>query len=127
MNYSIYFPNSCSCNSNQGIYGTNMWNINGNQPGNQYSCGHQQACNGCIDVVKGICVLYTGTNLVNTGINQNDDLNTILAKLDAIKALQDTKNTNLLAAINDLNARVNALETAEGIPGGGSHPPYTLI
>src|SRR5687767_1209062 len=103
MNYQIYFPNSCSCNSNQGIYGTNMWNVNGNTPGNQYSCGHQQACNGCIDVVKGICVLYTGSNLVNTGINQNDDLNTVLAKLDALFAIQAAKNTNILAALNDIN------------------------
>jgi hypothetical protein len=130
MNYSIYFPNSCGCNSNQGIYGTNMWNINGNTPGNQYSCGHQQACNGCIDTPKSVCVIYAGqgaVNLVNTGINVNDTLTTILQKLDAIKAIQDTKNTNLLAAINDLNTRVNALETDAGIPGGGSHTPYTLL
>jgi len=121
MNYSIYFPNSCSCNSNQGIYGTNMWNVNGNQPGNQYSCGHQQACNGCIDIIKDICTLYLGANLVNTGINTNDDLRVIFQKLDAIKAIQDTKNTNLLAAINDLNTRVNTLA------GGTPHPPYTLL
>ncbi len=122
MNYSIYFPNSCSCNSgNQGIYGTNMWNVNGNQPGNQYSCGHQQACNGCLDIIKDLCVLYQGANLVNTGINTNDDLRVILQKLDAIKAIQDTKNNNLLAAINDLNTRVNTLA------GGTPHPPYTLL
>jgi hypothetical protein len=121
MNYTIQFPGNCGCNgNNQGIYGTNMWNVNGNQPSNSSSCGHQQACNGCIDITKGVCVLYTGSNLTNTGINQNDDLNTILGKLDAIKAIQDTKNTNILAALNDINDRLNVLE-------GGSHAPYTLL
>lgn len=114
------FNPSCGCNS-QGIYGTNMWNINGNQPGNQYSCGHQQACNECIDVIKGICVLYTGSNLTNTGINQNDTLNTILSKLDVLQQTQATKNTNILAALNSINDRLNALES------GPDHAPYTLL
>lgn len=128
MNYALYFPNNCSCNSqNQGIYGTNMWNVNGNNPGNSTGCGHQQACNGCLDTPKGACVIYNGSNLVNTGINQNDTLNTILAKLDALFAIQATKNSNILAALNNLNTRVNALETAASIPGGGSHAPYTLL
>lgn len=118
--YNNNYPGNCGCTGKSGIYGTNMWNINGNQPGNQYSCGHQQACNGCIDVIKGICLLYTGTNLTNTGINQNDDFNTVIAKLDAIKAIQDTKNANILIALNDINDRLNALEI------GVDHPPYTL-
>lgn len=118
MNYS----SNCGCGgTNQGIYGTNLWNLNGNQPGNQYSCGHQQQCNGCIDVIKGICVLYTGQNLTSTGINQNDNLNLILQKLDALKAIQDTKNTNILTALNDINTRLNALES------GTDHTPYTLL
>ncbi len=120
MNYNINFPGHCGCNHNQGIYGTNMWNINGNQPGNQPGCGHQQACNGCVDVIKGICVLYTGSNLTNTGINQNDTLNTALAKLDALFAIQATKNNNILAALNDINSRINVIDS-------GSHAPYTLL
>jgi hypothetical protein len=127
MNYNITFPGYCGCGSQQGIYGTNMWNVNGNQPGNQTTCGHQQACNGCIDVIKGICVLYTGSNLTNTGINQNDTLNTILSKLDALFAIQATKNANILAALNDINDRLNVVETENGTPGGGSHAAYTLI
>ena len=120
MNYTIQFPNNCGCNYNQGVYGTNMWNINGNQPGNQVSCTHQQACNGCIDIIKDICILYLGSNLTNTGINQNDTLRTILQKLDALFAIQATKNTNILAALNDINSRLNVLE-------GSSHAPYTLL
>jgi hypothetical protein len=123
MNYSISFPGYCTCagNYNQGIYGTNMWNVNGNQPGNQTSCIPQSACNECLDIIKGLCVIYTGTNLTNTGINQNDTLNTILQKLDAIKQIQDTKNTNILAALNDINDRLNVLEP------GADHPPYSLL
>lgn len=132
MNYfNSYGSSDCGCNnSNQGIYGTNMWNVNGNQPGNQYSCSQQQACNGCIDVIKGICVLYTGTNLINTGINQNDDLNTIMGKIDAFKAILDTRSTTqdstqaitnrtILSILNDINNRLVALE-------GVAHIPYTL-
>ncbi len=121
MSYSIQFPGNCGCNNNQSIYGTNMWNVNGNQPSNSTSCNHQQACNGCIDIVKGLCVLYTGTNLTSLGINQNDDLNTIFSKLNALKVIQDTKNTNILAALNDVNTRLNALES------GADHIPYTLL
>lgn len=127
MNYAIYFPNNCGCNSSQGMYGTNMWNPNYMNPNTNNPCGHQQACNDCLDIIKGICVTYTGANLTNTGINQNDTLNALLVKLDALFAVQATKNDNILAALNDLNTRVNVLETDAGIPGGGVHPPYTLI
>lgn len=119
MGYSVNFNNNCGCNGNQGIYGTNMWNVNGNTttPG---PCNHQQACNGCIDIIKDICILYGGSNLTNTGINQNDTLRTILAKLDALFAIQATKNTNILAALNDINDRINVIDS-------GSHAPYTLL
>lgn len=121
MSYNFSLPGNCGCGSNnQSFYGTNMWNANSNNPGNQYSCGHQQACNGCIDVIKGICVLYTGSNLISLGINQNDDLNTILAKLNTAKSIQDIKNTNILAALNDINDRINVIDS-------GSHAPYTLL
>lgn len=120
MNYNFNLSGNCGCNSTSGMYGTNMWNVNGNTPGNQTSCGHQQACNGCIDVVKGICLLYTGVNKANTGINRNDDFDTVVAKLDAIKAIQDTKNANILAALNDINARINVIDS-------GTHAPYTLL
>jgi len=118
--YNHYHSHNCGCGCNQGIYGTNMYNVNGNIPGNNPSCGHQQACNGCIDVIKGVCVLYTGNNLTNTGINKNDDLNTILGKLDALQAIQNTKFENVLDALNDINDRLVALE-------GSPHDPYTLL
>lgn len=121
MNYNICFPNNCGCNSsNQGIYGTNAWNVNGNYPVNTSSCGHQQTCNECLDFIKGKCVLYTGSNLTNTGINKNDTLDVILPKLDALFAIQATKNANILAALNDINDRLNTLES-------GTHAPYTLL
>lgn len=121
MNYTIKFPGFCGCSSNQGIYGTNMWNNAGNQPNNTSTCHPQAACNGCIDIIKGVCVHYTGPDLLNLGVNKNDDLDTILGKLDALKKIQDQKNTNLLAAINDLNARLNVIEP------GPDHPPYTML
>lgn len=130
MNYNISFPGHCGChNHHHGVYGTNMWNPNYTNPNNSQACGHQQACNGCPDIIRGPCLWYTGTNLTNTGINQNDNFNLIIQKLDALFAIQATKNTNILAALNDLNDRVNALELAviPPIPGGGVHPDYTLL
>ncbi len=114
MNYSINFPNNCGCN-NQGVFSSNTWN---HSPAS--NCGHPQACQGCLDIIKCECIIYTGSNLTSTGINKYDDLCTILTKLDAIKAIQDTKNTNILAALNDINDRLNVLEDA-------SHAPYTLL
>ena len=120
--------NSCNCGChNQGIYGTNMWNVNGNIPINQTSCGHQQACNGCIDIIKDLCILYLGSNLTSTGINQNDTLRQILVKLDTLFSIQATKNTNILAALNSINDRLNVLELDAAIPGGGTHSAYTLL
>lgn len=127
MGYTVHFDNHCGCNHNQGIYGTNMWNVNGNMPGNSTSCGHQQACNDCLDIYKDICIIYTGSNLTSTGINQNDTLRQILVKLDTLFAIQATKNANILAALNDINDRLNVVETENGTPGGGSHAPYTLL
>lgn len=122
MTYNISFPGYCGCNkNNQGIYGTNMWNPNSNNPGNSQACGHQQSCNQCLDIVKDVCIYYLGSNLTSTGINTNDNLRVVIQKLDAIKAIQDTKNSNILAALNDINDRLNALE------GGPDHPPYTLL
>lgn len=127
MNYNISFPGHCGCNRNQGVYGTNMWNPNHMYPNNSQSCGHQQACNDCLDIIKDLCVFYMGSNLTNTGINNNDNLRTVLQKLDALFEIQADKNDNILEALNDINDRVNALETDAGIPGGGVHPPYTLL
>lgn len=116
--YTISLSGDCG---GSGMYGTNMWNVNGNQPTNTQSCGHPSPCNGCVDTPKGSCVLYTGANKINTGINKYDTLDTIIGKLDAIKAIHDTKFTNALLAINDLNTRLNALES------GTDHAPYSLL
>lgn len=130
LNYSVSFPGSCgcgqsscnscsSCNSSyQGVYTANTCNT---APQTTSTCGHQQACNGCVDITKAECIQYTGSNLTSTGINKYDDLNIILQKLDALKAIQDAKNANILAALNNLNTRLNALEP------GADHAPYTLL
>lgn len=107
-------------NCYQGSYGTNMWNVNGNNSGNINPCGNQTPCNECIDLIKDKCILYTGINLADTGIDKNDTLAVIIAKLDAIKKTQDLKNTSLLAAINDINDRINAIDS-------GSHAAYTFL
>lgn len=83
------------------------------------NCGHTQACNGCLDIIKSECIRYTGPSLPALGIDQNDTLSIILSKLNSLKTIQDTKNSNLLAAINNLNTRLNAST-------GSSHAPYTL-
>lgn len=126
LNYSVSFPGDCGCGasghtsscsqSDTGIYGANTQSTTTTNT----SCGHQQSCQGCVDVYDGKCTRYTGANMVSTGINNNDDLNIIIEKLDAIKSIQDTKNANILAALNDINDRLNILES-------GDHAPYTLL
>lgn len=117
----------CQINPNNVCPPNSIYNTNISSPSYQtqttepVSCSHQQDCNGCVDAVKSICVIYTGLNLVSTGINTNDNLEDILVKLDAIKAIQDVKNANILVALNDINDRLNALES------GSDHDPYTLI
>jgi hypothetical protein len=125
MSYTVFYPDNCGCNgSYKGIYGTNIWNPNYMKPNTNNACGHQIACGDCIDDVKSKCVYYTGPNLVNTGINQNDILDLVLQKLDAIKQVQDQKFIKVLANLNDINDRLNALESISGDP---PHPPYTLL
>lgn len=109
-----------SQNDSQGVYATNMWNINGNLPGGSITCDHQQACNECIDIIKGVCMMYTGANLTSLGISQYDDLDTILIKLNAVKVVQDTKNANILIALNDINTRLNIIT-------GNAHSVYNLL
>lgn len=96
-------------------------NYLGFSPSISNNCGHQQACNGCLEVIKSECIKYTGSNIVGIGVNQNDTLSEILVKLNTLKSIQDAKNTNLLSAINDINTRINT------IAGGTPHAPYTLI
>lgn len=74
----------------------------------------------CKKSIPSLCVKYNGPNLPNIGVNTDDTLNDILNKLDNIKMIQDLKNTNILAALNDINTRINTIT-------GGSHPPYTLL
>lgn len=103
------------CNCNNVVYAsyTNNTSISSN-------CGHQQACNSCIDIIKSECIVYTGSNLTNLLVDRNDTLSEILAQLDSNKQAQDLKNTAILAALNDINDRLNVLEDAD-------HPPYTLV
>lgn len=117
MNFSL---STCGCGGNTGMYSTNMWNVNGNQPGNQGSCHRPQNCDGCTDTFKATCILYNGPNRVNTGINKNDNLDLIIQKLDALQEVQALKNTNILLALNDINTRLNTIT-------GGSHDPYSLL
>lgn len=110
----------CGCNSYSQIYGTNFWNGNHQSSNISSNCGHPQACNGCLDIIKSECVQYTGSNLGNLLIDKYDDLSTILPILDEAYRVQQIKNTNILTALNDINTRLNALE------GGPDHAPYTI-
>lgn len=98
------YPNcTCGCGTStyQGVYGTNMWNVNSSTTSS--CCAPTSPCNGCADILKGVCVLYTGSDLVNLGINKNDDINTVLVKIDAAKKAIDDK-------IAVINSRLDALE-----------------
>lgn len=74
----------------------------------------------CKKAIPSLCVKYNGPNLPNIGVNTDDTLNDILNKLDNLKMIQDLKNANILAALNDINARINVIDS-------GSHAPYTLL
>jgi hypothetical protein len=44
------------------------------------------ARNGCIFTVPGTCVIYTGANITVANINNGDNFNTVVAKLEAYLA-----------------------------------------
>lgn len=112
---------NCGQNNCNGCY-----NPNPTYTQNWFSTGNLP-CDECSPIVvcqrkqPSQCVVYNGPTLVNLNVTMGvDTLNDILLKLDSIKALQDTKNINILAALNDINTRLNTLE-------GGTHVPYTLL
>lgn len=101
----------CSCNTTPSY----NWFGTDNMP-----CDECSPVIVCARKMPSLCVIYSGQNLPNTGINTNDTLNDILTKLDNIKQTQDLMNINILSAINDINTRLNTLAST-------THAPYTLL
>lgn len=106
---------TCNCNCNSTTPDYNWFNIAG------LPCTDCDPVVVCKRKIFSLCVAYNGPNLTNLGINTNDSLNDILAKLDNIKQAQDLKNQKLLDNINSINTRLNTLA------GGTPHDPYTLL
>lgn len=80
----------------------------------------------CKTRAKAICTYYAGPSLTGLGLTTNVNIELILTTISlAIQTLnnaitsQGIKNVNILAALNDLNTRVNTANST-------SNPPYTI-
>lgn len=70
----------------------------------------------CKKQIPAKCVIYKGSNLANLGLTSNIDVQQILTSVDTILG---SMHSNLVIALNSINARLNALETA-------THANYTI-
>jgi hypothetical protein len=110
---------ACTCNTP--VYSYNWYNID-NQP-----CSTCSDTTVCKKKVPAKCSIYNGTLLTELNLDAGANVEEILAAINTILgnyANSDTsqtyKNNNILAALNDINDRLNALE------GGTAHAPYTI-
>lgn len=107
----------CQCNQ---TYNYNWYNTDG------LPC---TTCSGTIVCKKKVpakCTIYNGVNLDAIGESTNTDLETIIAAintelndLQANQQAQDIKNAAILVILNDINDRLNVIDS-------GSHAAYTL-
>ena len=114
----------CSCANNTPVYEYNWFNIS------SYPCNPCSNTPVCKKKIPAICTFYNGINLTEIGLTTNVNIEVIIAAISATlgtltdtvatnKISQDTKNTNILAALNDINSRLNTIE-------GATHPPYVI-
>lgn len=102
-------------------YTYNWYNID-NQPCT--TCGTTTVCK---KRMPAKCSIYNGTMLTTINVSAGIDIETILSDFDVVIAniqanniVQTTKNNNIQTALNDINARLNALE------GGTPHADYVI-
>lgn len=88
-----------------------------------YPCNPCSTTPVCKKKVPAFCTYYQGPNLtyigLTTDINVELILTTIVNTIQVSKAEQDTKNANILAALNDINSRIVSIT-------GEAHPAYTI-
>ena len=111
--------NVCTCNNKN--YSYNWYNID-NQPCT--TCSDTPVCK---KKIPAKCVFYNGTLLTALNIEAPANVEDILAAINTALSnytnsgiTQTYTNNNILAALNDINDRLNALE------GGTPHAPYTI-
>jgi hypothetical protein len=109
---------NCSCDKH---YSFNWYNID-DQPCT--SCGTSTVCK---KKIPAKCSIYHGAILsalnLEEGANVEEILeaiNTLLENATTNKAIQEQKNNTIVAALNDINSRINALA------GGTPHADYTI-
>lgn len=101
-------PGCGQASVNQGVYGSNMWNINSLTG----PCSPKLPCKGCVDIINARCTVYTGPNKPGTGIDKNDDLETIINKIEQIKLAQDNRFQALYETLEALQEQIDNLQPA---------------
>ena len=120
---------SCSCGNNPCQCNNPTYTYNWYNTAN-YPCNPCSTTTICKKKVPAKCVEYRGPNLTLLSLTTNVDVELIISTMVSFLGtlqdtvannliLQNTKNANILAALNDINTRLNVLE-------GGIHPPYTI-
>lgn len=106
--------NPCNCNQ---TYSYNWYNTEG------YPCNPCSTTEVCKKKIPAKCTIYKGPALNGIGLTTDLNIELILATISAVinqnNTSQATKNTNILSALNDINDRLNILES-------GSHAAYTI-
>lgn len=114
--------NPCSCQ--QPNYSYNWFNTE------NYPCNPCSTTQVCKKRIPAKCTFYEGPNLANLGLTSPSNLEAIVLATDQVLGLlkdvqllgtstQNTVNVNILIALNNINARLNVLESS-------SHPAYVI-
>lgn len=107
--------NPCNCSTVTYSYN---WNTISNYP-----CNPCSQTDVCLKTVPAKCVIYNGPTLANLNLTAPQNVQLILSTIDiaigAINSANALKFTNILTALNDINTRLNVLES-------GSHAPYVI-
>lgn len=110
------------CNCYNTNYSTNWYRVD--------TCAPCSTTEVCKKVIPAKCTFYKGSNLSDLGLTTDVNVQAVLYAINVVvgeikasillnKNSQQDTNANILAALNDINSRLNVLE-------GGSHPAYTI-
>ncbi len=84
-----------------------------------YPCNPCSTTTVCKKTIPGKCTIYGGPNLTGLGLTTGMSVDVVLAAISVIIAEQTVTNANILTALNDINDRINVIDS-------GSHAPYVI-